>query len=82
MLNQIQKYKAEFLLREHDRHKFLSTQSRKLLINLLVKFIQDEYRNQPTKDEIIDLCHATIDIFPGLKRENSMIGGIVSIVHH
>lgn len=62
---------------EHGRLRYLSKGTRKILINVLMSFIRNEFHNQPSKPEIADLCLATIKIFPSLKAENSVHGGIV-----
>lgn len=67
----------EFIISEHERLRYLSKSTRKLLMNVLMAFIRDEFHNQPTKAEISSLCHATINIFPSLKSENGVQGGIV-----
>lgn len=67
----------EFIISEHERLRYLSKSTRKLLMNVLMAFIRDEFHNQPTKAEISSLCHATIKIFPILKSDNGVRGGIV-----
>lgn len=52
--------------------------TRKQLIDLLFEYIREKLSTKPTKDELIELCHTTILLFPSLKTENSEIGGIVS----
>lgn len=65
------------LFDEHERMLCLSPASRKTLMNILTEYIRKECHNKPTQAEIVDICQATISLFPSLRASNSQIGGIV-----
>lgn len=69
-----------WILDEHNTFGFLRPDTRKKFVKHLIVFIHEEYGPDPSKKNIATSCHAAIILFPSLKVERSVIGGIVSSI--
>lgn len=71
--------KKNFILFEYERTKQLSVRNRIILVKCLKLIIEEEYDDNASQFQIINICKAAISLFPYLKYEPSQIDGIVSI---
>lgn len=69
-----------WIIDEHDKLRYLKTDTRRKFIKQLVAFIRQEYGPKPDKQDIIIACQAAVELFYSLKVEKSTIGGIVSVI--
>lgn len=67
---------------EEERVTFLSTSSRKVLVVAICDFIQLNYGENYSYNDISDVCKAAIEVFPSQKVEPSEIEGIVSSIDY
>lgn len=57
----------------------LSSRSQSLVFKYILDFIKSRYTLSAKSSDVIKVCHATVELFPSLKLQNSTIGGIVSV---
>lgn len=57
----------------------LTSRSQSLVFKYVLDFIKSRYTLSAKSSDVIKVCHATVELFPSLKLQNSTIGGIVSV---
>lgn len=66
-----------WIFQEATRGK-IQKESRLKLVNALYTFTSHRFNNDPSTDDVINICKATINLLPCLKTEPSDVDGIVS----
>lgn len=64
---------------EYKSLKLLTKRKRKKLVNGLHAYITQEMTANPSHEQLVDVCHDMLEIFPLLKEPNSTVGGMVSV---
>lgn len=68
------------LFTEYENYGFLKPASKKEMVQCVTSYLIDTYSLHPKHKEIVDVCSATIELFPVYKIAQSQIGGMVNTV--